>query len=386
MDLAQLKATFNARYGNAGPVTVVRAPGRVNLIGEHTDYNDGFVCPMAIERVTYIVARPRPDAVVRMFSLVSNEETQFNIDQTVGKTGPKWSLYPRGMAEALRLKGLLTTGCDCLVASDVPLGGGLSSSASFEVATGLMLLKINGKTLPLTELALAAQWAEHQYPGMPCGIMDQFISAMGQAGHALLLDCRDQSTTHVPMDDPSVQILIVNSNVKHELVQGEYAARRNQCQNAVSWLKKKYPAIKSLRDVTLSQLDSARLGMDPVYYKRAKHVISEIARTTAFATALSQRDHTTCGKLMYASHESLQHDYSVSCKELDLLVELCRGQKGVYGARMTGGGFGGCIVALVETSARAEIAEVVAREYNLRTRLEASLFATVASAGASVIE
>ena len=281
---------------------------------------------------------------------------------------------------------------DALVATDVPIGGGLSSSASFEVATGLALLTLNGTTSKITpvDLALACQWAEHHYPGMPCGIMDQFISVMGRQGHALLLDCRNHATRQVLLDDPNVRILIANSNVKHSLVQGEYTNRRHQCEAAVRHLKKRLPQLQSLRDATLENLEDARMGMDPMAYIRAKHVITEIARTTEFATAMDQRDYLTAGTLMYASHASLRDDYAVSCPELDTLVEIAHSLPkgnagGVFGARMTGGGFGGCIVALVHANTVDALTQKINVDYPRKHGKTATIFATVPSQGAHVV-
>lgn len=387
MDIASLRQKFTTLFPDANTATLLlsRAPGRVNLIGEHTDYNDGFVCPMAIDKLTAIMASPRDDGIVRMHSVYANQTVEFPIDRHVPKEGPAWALYPKGSAEAVRNRVKITRGFDAVVDSTVPLGGGLSSSASFEVATALMVLKVNNQEMPLEELALACQWAEHNYPGMPCGIMDQFISAMGRKGHALLLDCRDRSTRHVPLDDPGLRIVISNTNVKHELVAGEYTGRRHQCEAAVAFVKKKAPGITALRDVSMDMLEDSRLGMDPTVFRRARHVITEIKRTTDFAAALEKRDYKTCGELMYGSHASLRDDYAVSCAELDGLVEIARGVPGVYGARMTGGGFGGCIVALCRADAVAPLTQAIDAQYPQKFKgKQATTFATVASAGATV--
>jgi galactokinase len=384
MDNAALKAEFARLFPEAGQPRLIAAPGRVNLIGEHTDYNDGFVCPMAIDRATTIIAVPRQDATCRLHSFLTHETVDFSIAGPVPHDGPGWSLYPRGVAEALRQKGLVPRGMDALVYSTVPLGGGLSSSASFEMATGLALLTLNGTSMPPMDLALAGVWAEHHYPKVPCGIMDQTISVMGQAGHALLLDCRDKSTKQVPLDDPKLRVVIANSNVKHELVQGEYTARRRQCE-AVNWLKKKHPQIQSLRDATVADLEESRMGMDPTVFMRAHHVITEIARTTAFADALGKHDYKTCGKLMVESHRSLQNDYAVSCVELDTLVDIAIAVPGVYGARMTGGGFGGCIVALVKPDAVDALSAKLNQAYPAKFGVHPGLFVTTATDGARVV-
>ena len=387
MDLAALRHEFSHIFPAAGAdgLLLSRAPGRVNLIGEHTDYNDGFVCPMAIDRSTAILAAPRDDAVVRMHSLFAKQTVEFPIDHVVPKEGPAWALYPKGSAEAMRQRVHLTRGFDAVVDSNVPLGGGLSSSASFEVATAMAVLAVNGQTLPPEEIALACQWAEHHYPGVPSGIMDQFISVLGQKGHALLLDCRSRVTKQVPLDDPDLRVVISNSKVKHALVSGEYTARRWQCEAAVAYIQRKNPAVKALRDVTPEMLTAAEGDMDRVAYKRARHVVTEIARTLDFAAALERRDYATCGALMYASHASLRDDYEVSTPELDALVEIARGVAGVYGARMTGGGFGGCIVALCHAAAVGPLTRAIETQYPARAKgKQATTFATVASDGAGV--
>ncbi len=381
-----LEQEFEKRFGkSSGPFIHSRAPGRVNLIGEHTDYNDGFVFPIAIDRFTAILAKARPDRKIRLFSTTQNELAEFSVADVVAKDAPKWSLYAKGVAEALRQRGLVKNGIDALLTSTVPIGGGLSSSASFEVATGLALLAANGKTLDKVELALAAQWAEHNYAGMPCGIMDQFISALGEKDHAMLLDCRDLSRRQVPMKDAHMRIFIANTNVKHELVQGEYQARRNQCERAVTILKKKFPAVKALRDADISMLEACRMEMDPTVFRRGRHVISENARTLKFAEAMAAGDWAACGQLMYQSHESLRDDYGVSCPELNVLVEIAATVPGVYGARMTGGGFGGSIVAMVRREAIEALTAEIDKQYPERCGKQASMFATIAGAGAELI-
>ena len=381
-----LEQEFETHFGkSSGPFIHSQVPGRVNLIGEHTDYNDGYVFPIAIDRFTAIMGKARTDATIRLFSTTQNEMAEFSIAGPVAKDAPKWSLYAKGIAEALRQRGLVKNGIDALVTTTVPIGGGLSSSASFEVATGMALLAANGKTMDKVELALAAQWAEHNYAGMPCGIMDQFISALGEKDHAMLLDCRDLSRRQVPMKDADMRIFIANTNVKHELVQGEYQARRNQCERAVATLKKKFPAVKALRDADLSMLETCRMEMDPTVFRRARHVISENARTLQFADAMAAGDWATCGKLMYASHESLRDDYGVSCPELDVLVEIAATVKGVYGARMTGGGFGGSIVAMVQRQAIEALTSAIDSQYPKRCGKQAAMFATTAGDGAKLI-
>ncbi len=387
LDIVALQSRFAAAFPGAGAADFcASAPGRVNLIGEHTDYNEGFVCPMAIDRRTVILGAARTDAVVRLHSFLNGETAEFRIDREVPKDGPAWALYARGVAEALRRRGKITRGLDAVVDSDVPIGGGLSSSASFEVGTAMALLRANGQTLPPVELALACQWAEHEYPGVPCGIMDQFISVMGTAGHALLIDCREQNATQVPLDDPEVRIVICNSGVRHALAGGaggEYAVRRRQCEMADAELQKDHAGVRALRDASEEILEISHPHMEDVIYRRARHIITENRRTTDFAGALSRRNYAACGELMYASHASMRDDYEISCRELDGLVEIARTVPGVIGARMTGGGFGGCMVALVREAAAGALAAAIDTHYpKLFPGRSATTFATVASDGA----
>ena len=266
----------------------------------------------------------------------------------------------------------------------MPLGGGLSSSAALEVATATLLEAITGKRLDPVEKALLCQKAEHEFAGMPCGIMDQFISVMGRKNHLLLLDCRSRQTELVPLDDPSVAVLIVNTNVKHNLTGSEYPTRRKQCETAAKIL-----GVPSLRDATADALEDAKTRMDEVVYRRARHVIGEIERTVHAAEGIRASNWPTVGQLMYASHYSLRDDYEVSCTELDAVVEIAEAigiKGGVYGCRMTGGGFGGCTVALVKADTVEAISKKVAADYKTRTAIEATIFSSRPAAGATVIK
>jgi galactokinase len=281
-------------------------------------------------------------------------------------------------------RGVTFPGFDALVHSTVPLGGGLSSSAALEVATATLLETITGKKLDPVDKALLCQQAEHQYAGVPCGIMDQFVSVMGRKDHLLLLDCRSRRTELVPMRDPSVSLLVTNTNVKHELGGGQYAQRRAQCEAAAKILR-----VPSLRDATFAALQQAKAGMDDAVFRRARHVIAEIERTPRAARLLAASDWSAAGQAMYASHFSLRDDYEVSCPELDAVVEIARamGERGgVYGCRMTGGGFGGCTVALVKTDAVAAISEKISADYKKKTGIEATLFVSRPAAGAAVLK
>jgi galactokinase len=383
---AQTARQFVNVYGRQ-PCWITAAPGRVNLIGEHTDYNDGFVFPMAIERYTIIAAdRPNPDTkLIRLYSTHSDKPVIINLAEPL-KPYPRghWANYPLGVIAGFLARGLNPGGFDALIYSTVPLGGGLSSSAALEVAMATLLEIITGGKLDPVEKALLCQKAEHEYVGMPCGIMDQFVSVLGQENRVLLLDCRSRKPELVPMTDPAVTVLIINTNVKHELTGSEYPVRREQCEAAAKNL-----GVASLRDATSELLEQARGKMDKVVFRRARHVIGEIERTVHAAEGVRAANWTTVGQLMYASHASLRDDYEVSCKELDAVVEIAEriGIKGgVFGCRMTGAGFGGCAVALVKTEAVDLITNRLAAEYQKKTGNEPTIFVTRPAAGASVLK
>jgi len=377
---------FIKLYGRQ-PRWIVAAPGRVNLIGEHTDYNDGFVLPMAIERYTVIAAdRPsRETNQIRLHSTLGDKSATMDLTKPL-KPFPKgaWANYPAGVIAGFLAHGLNPGGFDALIHSTVPLGGGLSSSAALEVATATLLEIITGKKLDPVEKALLCQKAEHDFAGMPCGIMDQFISVMGRENRILLLDCRSRKPELVPMTDPSVAVLIINTNVKHELTGSEYPARRKQCETAAKIL-----GVPSLRDATADALERVQGKMDEVVFRRARHVIGEIERTVHAAEGVRASNWPTVGQLMYASHRSLRDDYEVSCKELDAVVEIAESigvKGGVYGCRMTGGGFGGCAVALVKSDAVEAISKKITADYKKQTGIEPTIFVSRPAAGATVIK
>jgi galactokinase len=376
---------FVKAYGRP-PRWIAAAPGRVNLIGEHTDYNDGFVLPMAIERYTVIAAAPTASAKqIQLRSTNGDKPAILNLSQPLKPLAKgSWANYPAGVIAGCAARGIQSEGFDALIHSTVPLGGGLSSSAALEVATATLLEAITGKKIDPVEKALLCQKAEHEFAGVPCGIMDQFISVMGKKDHALLLDCRSRKAEFVPMTDPSVAVLITNTNVKHELGSGEYAKRRAQCETAAKIL-----GVPSLRDATAAALEKKRAQMDDVVFRRARHVISEIERTLHAAEGFRASNWQTVGQFMYASHDSLRDDYEVSCKELDAVVEIASSiglKGGVIGCRMTGGGFGGCTVALVKTDAVDSISQRISAEYTKRTGIKASMFVSRPGQGATILK
>lgn len=382
--LQRVSRRFDEQFGRP-PRWVAAAPGRVNLIGEHTDYNAGFVLPMAIDRYTVVaVDRPRTDdGTIRIFSTAVEETVTFSCTTIPEPGAPSWANYVRGVVAGFQRRGITIGPFDAVIDSRVPVGSGLSSSAALEVATATLLEAFTGQTLPPRDKVLLCQRAEHEYAGVPCGIMDQFISTMARADHALLLDCRSLEVEAVPLTDPDVAVLIANTNVKHALDTSAYAERRRQCEEVARLL-----GVAALRDATLEQLEAVRSRLDAVSYRRARHVISEIGRTVAAARACTAGDWTTMGQLMAASHVSLRDDFEVSCVELDLLVDLARDlgtSHGVLGSRMTGAGFGGCTVSLVRTAAVPAIQQRFHEGYLHETGIMPTIFATRPADGACVL-
>ena len=370
---------FRKRFG--GAPRVYRAPGRVNLIGEHTDYNDGFVLPAALDVATSAAIAPRSDRMLNVHSLMIDEAVSFDLDEAEPKARKHWSDYVRGVAWVLEaVGGHRLTGADMVIDSTVPLGAGLSSSAALEVATGYALLSNSGLTVDLTRLALACQKAENDFVGMRCGIMDQFIACHGAEGHALLIDCRSLDHRLVPID-PGVRLVISNTMVHHEHAAGEYNLRRRDCEEGVKRLSAAFPGIKALRDVTLDQLERHKDLLTPLIYRRCRHVVSENERTVRAADALASGDVALFGRLMNQSHVSMRDDFEISCREVDQMVELNQAVDGVYGARMTGGGFGGCTISLVEAGAVEAFRRSVAKGYQAATGIEPQIFTSTAGAG-----
>lgn len=399
--LSQLVASasdkFQQRYGRPAR-WIVAAPGRVNIIGEHVDYNDGFVLPMAIDRYCVLAAGPNDEAqmtidesqhassmLATIFSTSTNEEIAISLDSPQRHSKPgHWSNYFAGVIAACNQGGVKSPPFVAVAESSVPVGGGLSSSAAIEVATATLVEAMTGAKFDLAEKALLCQWAEHKFAGVPCGIMDQFASALSRADHLMLLDCRSQQVEHVPFTDPNVTVLIINTNVKHELSGGEYAERRGQCESAAKKL-----GVKALRDVTPAELEANKTKLTEIECRRARHIVNEIARMREAPAALKASDWPKFGRLMYDSHTTLRDDYEVSCPELDLLVDLAHKigpAGGVIGSRMTGGGFGGCTVSLIETTKVAAVAESIAESYRAQTGIEPTILTSRPAQGAHIIK
>jgi galactokinase len=382
VDSEALCRQFIALYGGELP-RLFSAPGRINLIGEHTDYNDGFVLPLAIERRTYVAASPRPDGLVRAFSCNEQSGIEFDLARPGPKRRGSWLDYVEGTAQALRRAGFAVNGANLLVDSDVPVGAGLSASAALELAIGLALVGLANESNPdRLELALAGQFAEHDYVGTMCGIMDQYVVAFGREQQALLIDCRSLASTPIPLELGSARLLICDTRVKHELASSAYNERRRQCEQGVALLAEQLPGVRALRDVTPDTLAAHAARLPALVAKRCRHVVAENARTLAAAEALKAGRLSELGALMYASHASLRDDYEVSCAELDTAVECTVGVPGVYGSRMTGGGFGGCTVTLVESEAVSEVTAAIEARLGERYRSKPEWLVTRAAQGA----
>mmetsp|Transcript_2413 Transcript_2413/g.4225 ORF Transcript_2413/g.4225 Transcript_2413/m.4225 type:complete len:399 (-) Transcript_2413:71-1267(-) len=373
---------FESTYGCKASVAVA-APGRVNLIGEHTDYNEGFVFPLALEKNTVLVANPRDDQTVSIVSeFAAGKVVTFEASPDLQPGEPEWANYVKGMVAIFMREGIPVKGFNAAIASDVPAGGGVSSSAALEMAAGTVLEALNEHELKKSVKAQWGQKVEHEFANVPCGIMDQLISASAHAGHALLIDCRSLETTLAPLDDPSVCIVVTNSNVKHSLSGSEYPQRREQCATAAKAL-----GVGFLRDATMEQLEALPSdALDSVTIARARHVISEDERTLQFLEALKARKYDLAGQLMNQSHVSMRDDYEVSVPEIDQLVEIAQSVKGVYGSRLTGGGFGGCTVTLVDEKAVPDLLKAIDEKYLPDSKKKASYFVTKAGKGARVLK
>ena len=368
---------FEARFGTP-PAFVVRAPGRVNLIGEHTDYNDGFVLPMAIDRAVWIALRPRQDRQVDIHSLDLNQSATFSLDGLRYEQA-NWVEYLKGVAWALQDAGYRLQGWEGVISGDVPRGAGLSSSAAIELATARAFQAVSGFPWDAAAMAKLGQRAENRWVGVNCGIMDQMISAAGLAGHALLIDCRTLDFEPAPLPSGTA-VVILDTATRRGLVDSAYNERRAQCEAAARFF-----GVPALRDVSVEQFDARAGELDELTRRRARHVVSENARTLAAAEAMRQGDAAELGRLMDASHASLRDDFEVSSRELDIMVRCAQRVPGCLGARMTGAGFGGCAVALVDASAAEGFARAVAASYQASAGFTPNLYICTATNGAEVV-
>jgi len=380
VDSLQLKSEFAEIYGREP--RLFRAPGRVNLIGEHTDYNGGFVLPMAIERGTTVAAAVRDDRKIRILSVNVNEAGEINLDAPEKTRRGTWLDYIEGMARILERRNIILRGADLLINSDVPSGAGLSSSAALEISVGLALSEISASPIEKVQLALAGQAAEHEFVGAKVGIMDQYISALGRKNHALLIDCRSLEAEQIPFAAQDSVIVICDSKVKHKLAASEYNTRRAECEKAVEILREFLPGITHLRDVGIRDFERYAAHLPEIIRKRCRHVVTENERTLSAAEALKKSDLNEFGRLMWLSHASLRDNYEVSCRELDLLVEIASQCEGVLGGRMTGGGFGGSTVNLVQRGSVENFTKRISDEYRRRTNNETAVYVSNAADGA----
>lgn len=382
-----VRSAFTTMYGREP--RVFRAPGRVNLIGEHTDYNDGFVLPMAIDRSLAMAGVAREDRLVRVYSVNVDEQATFDLDQPGAPQRGTWLDYVEGTAQALlkllKEDAARLRGADLLLTSDIPTGGGLSSSAAIEVATGLALLSLSDLPLDRVMLALAGQQAEHEYVGANVGIMDQWTSVHGKSGTALLLDCRSLHTTYLPLETSQVALVVCDSHVKHELASSEYNKRRAECEQGVALLREFLPRIRALRDVSVAEFQQYETHLPEPIRRRCRHVITENARTLQAAELLRTESLEQLGPLMNQSHQSLREDYEVSCAELNLLTETAQQIDGVFGARLTGGGFGGCTVNLVRREVLSHFENIITRAYQLAFGLAPAISVVEPAEGAGEI-
>ncbi len=374
--------TFRSEFGQ-DPVLLARAPGRVNLIGEHTDYNDGFVLPAAIDRAMYIAAAPRLDSTITMVSIDFESRTAFDLINLDDPDLPAWSKYPRGALWWLREQGYEIPGFDAVIGGDIPIGAGLSSSAAVEIAFIELGLALSGEesaypSMSQVEKALGGVTVENQFIGMPCGVMDQMASAMGVDQHALLIDCRSLGVTPIPMP-PGVSIVIIDSNKRRGLVDSEYALRRQQCEEAAEIL-----GVEALRDAAPEMLDAARDRLGDLLYRRARHVVTEDVRTEQTAAALQAGDLAAAGEAMRASHASMRDRHEITVFKRDTIADLGNAQPGCYGARMTGGGFGGAAVALVADEAVDAFIAAVGPAYTEATGLTPQIYVCQAASGSGV--
>ena len=379
----ELEKSFHATFDNRLQPALYRAPGRVNLIGEHTDYNQGLVCPIAIEMACYIAIAPANHGLLRLYSEEMGESREFPVSRlaTAGQQHD-WSDYVVGVAQMLVRDGHAVGPSDLYIHSDVPRGSGLSSSAALEVASALALL--GSRSLDRLEIAKLCQRAESQFVGMPCGIMDQYASLFGVEGEAIQIDCRNLSHTEVTLPS-NLSVIAVNSMVKHELVSSAYRERVAECRQAVEQLRPFQPGAQSLRDIPVSLFEKVQDSLSPIPRRRARHIISENARVLDLAAAARAKDLTEMGRLFIAAHRSLQYDFEISCEEIDFLVDTAIKIRGVYGARMTGAGFGGCTVNLVEPGVADEFQARLAGAYKQRFQKTPLLYHCQPSASAGLI-
>jgi galactokinase len=383
MNLSELRQHFAQLF--ATTPRVFRAPGRVNLIGEHTDYNDGFVMPAAVGFSTYVAIAPRPDRKLALHSREFPGDFEFDLDNLPAQRTGSWCDYILGVSLALRRRNIPLAAANLLVQTDIPIGSGLSSSAAIEVASTLALLSLSQSKMPLPEVAQLSREAENNFVGARVGIMDQFVSCMGKAAHAILLDCRSLEFKLAPIP-ADLKLVVCNSMVKHDHAASGYNTRRAECEEAVRYFAKWNPAVRALRDVSIEDLNRHAKDLPPVILKRCTHVILESQRTVEAARCLAAGDLPEIKKLMYESHVSMRDLYEISCREIDIMVESAEGLPGFWGGRMTGGGFGGCTINLVRQESAKDFAAQIAERFKRATNIDPQIYICSAEDGAQALD
>lgn len=384
MELSKkIKIKFKELF-NETPL-LFRSPGRVNLIGEHTDYNMGFVLPAAIDKAIYLAITSSEDMKCKIHAFDMNDYYECSLDD-IHKSEKNWPNYLLGVVEEIKKGGHKLKGFNCVFGGNIPIGAGLSSSAALEAGLAFALNHIFNLGIDKLSLVKISQKAENEFVGVKCGIMDQYINIFGNSGHVLRLDCRSLEKDYFPFDYDNISIVLIDTNVSHSLASSQYNQRRSECNDGVSVIQKDYPEIESLRDVSFSMLNEYEHKLSPIVYKRCKYVIDENNRLLKACNALNSNDLKAFGNLMYKSHEGLSKEYEVSCKELDFLVELLKNDPSVYGSRMMGGGFGGCTINLIENDAIENISKKVKKEYKDIFGFEANIYITKISGGTDIIQ
>ncbi len=382
MKKLDIEAAFQKKFGTT--CLIVRSPGRVNLIGEHTDYNDGFVLPAAIDKAAYVAIAKRTDNKVVMYATAFNQDFEISLKE-IKTTTLGWPNYILGVIDQIQKTGVELGGCNLLIDGDIPIGAGLSSSAALECATLFAFNELFGLQFTRIQMAFMAQKAEHDFAGVHCGLMDMFASLFGKKDHVIKLDCRSLEYEYVPLDIKGYKILLLNTNVKHQLSSSEYNTRRIQCEQGITWIQQQEPTVNSLRDATIEMLEKYVLPKDILIYNRCKYVVEENIRLISACADLENGNIEALGKKMFATHEGLKSLYEVSCPELDFLVDQVKGHPAVLGARMMGGGFGGCTINIVKEGAIESLVAMLEPLYEKHTQKQLSHYIASIEAGTSML-